>query len=87
MTTYTIKKIGMEHAEQRFKAIKSSLSHLMPWFPWAHPEYTLSESNACIIDAQKNWDLDKDYNFAIIQRLSGEYIGEIKIMDVKRDYA
>ena len=84
---HQIEKITFAHLEQRFSAIHSSIHHLEPWFPWAHAQYSKAECRRWIELSLTNWDNDKDYNFAIIDDESSEYVGEVKIMDVKRDYA
>ena len=83
---YAIRKIVLSDVNNRFQAISNSMDDLKRWFPWVHDNYSLEECREWIDKSNLSRADGKDYNFAIIEEFTGEYIGEVKIMDVKRDY-
>jgi len=81
----SILPLSIEHAEARTEAIKNSISHLQPWLPWVSVDYSLADSVEYIENANKGRIKNKDYHFAIIEE-AGAYAGEVKLLDVNREY-
>jgi RimJ/RimL family protein N-acetyltransferase len=67
-----------------FEAGRESINEVYPWLPWCHPEYSRRESREWVRLQPDAWDRGEAYNFAIIARGSGRYIGGCGINLVSR---
>lgn len=68
---------SLTDARLRRAALNASDSHLRPWIPWMKDEpQTLHETAEWIRRTRANFDLDKDYRYAIFDREERELLGE-----------
>lgn len=62
-------------AQAVYQAVRESLPELLPWMPWAHPDYSIEETKAWIKSCAEMWANDTEYNFAILDAKNGAYVG------------
>ena len=61
--------------DETYKAIRESLPELMPWLPFAHPDYSPKESREWILSRPKDWKKGNADDFAIFSAADGAYLG------------
>ena len=76
-------------AELVYKAVRESLPELLPWMPWAYPEYSIEDTRAWIDSSSKKWTKGEEYNFAILDARDGAFLGGCGFnkVDVKQGFA
>jgi RimJ/RimL family protein N-acetyltransferase len=62
-------------AQPVYEAVRESLPELLPWMPWAYPEYSIEDTRAWIGSCSKKWTKGEDYNFAILDASDGAFLG------------
>jgi RimJ/RimL family protein N-acetyltransferase len=72
-----IRCLGVEDAAGLFAAVQESLRELCAWMVWCHPQYTLNESLAFARDCAASWSNGSAYTFAIIDSVTGEFLGSV----------
>jgi ribosomal-protein-serine acetyltransferase len=63
------------------QATLASLKELILWMPWAHENYTLSESKGFIKRGFESWRNGSQYNFAICDAATGKQVGVCGLND------
>ena len=74
----------LSDAEPLYQVVRESLPELLPWMPWAHPDYSLEESEKWIELCARTWAKGKEYNFAIIDSKDGSLLGGCGLNQVRR---
>jgi len=76
-------------AEPVYAAVRESLPELLPWMPWAYPEYAIEDTRAWIASCSKKWTKGEEYNFAILDAHDGAFLGGCGFnkVDVKEGFA
>jgi len=74
----------LSDAEPLYEAVRESLPELLPWMPWAHPDYSLKESQKWIESCARNWARGKEYNFVILDARDSRLLGGCGLNQVKR---
>jgi ribosomal-protein-serine acetyltransferase len=62
-------------AEKVYEAVRESLPELLPWMPWAYPEYSIKDTRAWIDSSSKKWTKGNEYNFAILDARDSAFLG------------
>lgn len=70
--------------ETLYLAIRSSLTELGVWLPFAHPDYSMPETKKWIKSNPVEWKAGRAYNFAICDVKTGEMIGGCGINDISK---
>jgi len=71
-------------AEHVYEAVRESLPELLPWMPWAHPDYAIEESKKWIELCAQTWAKGKEYNFVILDAKDGSLLGSCGLNKVRR---
>ena len=74
----------LSDAEPLYQVVRESLPELLPWMPWAHPDYSLEESKKWIELCARTWAKGKEYNFAILDANDGSLLGGCGLNQVRR---
>jgi len=82
--SYILRKYITTDAQQIYEAVMESLPQLSPWLTWACPEYSMAHTRAFLESRETAWNEDKEYDFAIIDRESGGFVGGIGINMINR---
>jgi len=61
--------------DETYRAVHESLPELMPWLPFAHPDYSIKEIRQWIVQRPKEWRKSNAYEFAIFSAADGAYLG------------
>jgi len=70
----SIRPYRIEDAAKVFEAVRNSLSELIPWMPWCHPEYTMDETLAWLEIQVPAFERGENFEFAI-ESGDGNYLG------------
>ena len=71
----TLRPLRMSDALEVFLAVQETMASLRLWMPWAHPGYSITESEGWIKSATKSWPEGSAYEFAITDSKDGAFIG------------
>ena len=64
-----------DDADQLYDAARESLTELLPWMLWAHPDYSIDDSKTWIASCTEKWVKGTEYNFAITDARDGSFLG------------
>ncbi|XUX00405.1 MAG: GNAT family protein [Dehalogenimonas sp.] len=71
----TLRPLRMSDALEVMLAVQETMDSLRLWMPWAHPDYSIAESEGWIKNATKSWSEGSAYEFAITDAQDGSFIG------------
>ena len=60
-----------------FEAARETVAEGSRWLPWLHPDYSMPESLEWVVDSRKQWDQGREYSFAIVDPLTGQFLGGV----------
>jgi ribosomal-protein-serine acetyltransferase len=69
-----------------YAAARESIAELSPWMPWATGSYAIEDSVAYLQSLQELAANELSYDFAVIDRDSGTYLGGCGINQINRRY-
>jgi ribosomal-protein-serine acetyltransferase len=61
--------------EETYKAVRESLTEMMPWLPFTHKDYSIKETRAWIKQRPKEWKAGEAYELAVFSAADGAYLG------------
>ena len=67
-----------------YKAIRESIKEMYPWLPWCHPDYTMDDSSTWVLDQKEAWDMDREYNFVIVDLRTQDLVGGVGLDQINR---
>ena len=67
-----------------YEAVRESLAELRPWMPWAHPDYSIKESESWVLAREPEWNADIAYGFVIFDVTSGDFLGTLGLNKIDR---
>jgi len=72
-----------------FEAVRESISEMVEWMPWCHPDYSIEESRTFVKSQPDKWEKGEEYNFSISYNTGGLYLGGcgLRIIDRNRGIA
>lgn len=74
-----------EHdVDEIFTAVRESLSELLPWMAWSHPDYERIETVEWVRSTRQAWANDTEYSFAIVDPATGAFLGTCGLNAVDR---
>lgn len=71
----SLRPYGPDDLEAVYAGIRESLAELIPWMPWCHPGYSRAESAEWLGRRAGEWDAGLAFEFAIVDAVTGEYLG------------
>ena len=81
----TLRPYRLSNAEAALEGIRESLPELLPWMPWAHPDYPLKEVRDYIKRSNENWKDGVAREFAIFDKQDGVYLGGCGLNQIDRE--
>lgn len=60
-------------------AIESRGGEFTRWMPWCHENYSIGESESFINLLIENWEKGTGFGFAVFDRQSGKYLGDVAL--------
>lgn len=73
--TITLKQQTQKDADALYAAVRESIPELMPWLPFAHPDYCIKETRGWLKKCGIDWKNNIAFNFAIANNGDGTIIG------------
>lgn len=67
-----------------FNSIRESLAQLSAWMVWAHPRYSIEDTQAFVLKCGSGWEKGEQYSFAIIDVHDGQFLGSVGLSSVNR---
>lgn len=69
-----LQKYALEDTPELFEAISTSTDRVYPWLPFAHPNYTIAETEAWLKTRPQRWNEGKEFGFSI-RNLQNKIVG------------
>lgn len=69
-----------------YDAVLVSMSELMPWMDWCHPDYSSDETREWIQGLSMGWERDENYQFGIFDALTNQFLGGCGLNHINRYY-
>ena len=69
-----------------YDAVRESLPELQPWMPWYRETYSPGDATEFITHCLECWERDTQYNFAIVEEVSGQFIGGCGLNAIDHDH-
>lgn len=75
-------ELTFEFAEKMFNAIDENRDHILPWLDWAMTTVTkIPEDDYNFAkEADEDWDLGKRFEYSILDKRTGEFLGGLGVM-------
>lgn len=64
------------------EAVRESITDMSPWMPWVNDNYTLDNHKEWIGQSIKAWSNDTYYDFAIIDKKDGTFLGACSLNNI-----
>lgn len=68
-----------------YQAIRESVPEMSPWLPFAHENYSISETRDYLKRCPEGWKKDTEYSFGIIDSRDGSLIGGCGINRIDKE--
>lgn len=82
--TMRIRRSEVDDALRTLAAIQASMPELMPWMPWAHPEYSLDDARVWLDLCREGWSKGTQYSFIAVDIATEEVVGDCSISQINR---
>jgi len=69
-----------------YEAARESIAEVSVWLPWCHSNYSIEESRTWIELCAEAWAKGTAYEFAIIDSMSGSYLGGCGLNQINFDH-
>ena len=67
-----------------FNAIRESMTQLSAWMVWAHPGYSIEDTQSFVLRCGPGWEKGEQYSFAIVDARDGQFLGSVGLSAVNR---
>lgn len=85
--TIAIRRYRAEDVPLLFEAARESAGETFTrWMPWCHANYTLEESSAFVLSRAAAWDKGEEYDFAIFDLATKDYLGGVRVNQFNRSH-
>lgn len=82
--TITLRRTLTTDAEAIYAAVDETRADLTPWIPWYHDNYSLEDSKSWLETRDEAWNNGTEYDLAIVDAATGEYIGGTGVVSVNK---
>src|SRR5215470_4107242 len=72
-----LRQFTLEDVPILFKAIRDSMTHLSAWMIWAHPGYSMEDTQSFVLKCGPGWEKGEQYSFAIVDVHNGQFLGSV----------
>jgi RimJ/RimL family protein N-acetyltransferase len=79
-----LRQFTVEDVPVLFNAIRESMTQLSAWMIWAHPGYSIEDTQSFVLKCGPGWEKGEQYSFAIIDVHDGEFLGSVGLSAVNR---
>jgi len=81
-----LRQFTREDVPVLFNSIRESLTQLSAWMVWAHPGYSIEDTQAFVLKCGSGWEKGEQYSFAIIDVHDGQFLGSVGLSAVNRGH-
>lgn len=74
-----VRPFTQEDAQAFLEAVHESVDTVGRWLPWCHAGYSLDDASTWMSACRTFWEAGHGYNFAVIDDLTGEFLGSVGI--------
>jgi RimJ/RimL family protein N-acetyltransferase len=82
----SLRAFQQDDAAPLYRAALESLTDLIPWMSWAHPDYRESEMDEYVRIVRRNWEMCTQYAFAIADLHDGSMLGAASLSHIHPVY-
>lgn len=79
-----LRQFTLEDIPTLFNAIRESMPQLSAWMIWAHPGYSMDDTQSFVLKCGPGWEKGEQYSFAIVDIHDGEFLGSVGLSAVNR---
>lgn len=79
-----LRQFTMEDVPVLFNAIHESMAQLSAWMVWAHPQYSIEDTQAFVLKCGPGWEKGEQYSFAMVDLHDGQFLGSVGLSAVNR---
>jgi ribosomal-protein-serine acetyltransferase len=79
-----LRQFTLEDVPTLFNAIRESMAQLSAWMVWAHPQYSMEDTQAFVLKCGPGWEKGEQFSFAIVDVQNGEVLGSVGLNAVNR---
>lgn len=79
-----LRQFTLEDVPALFNAIRESMTQLSAWMMWAHPQYSIEDTQAFVLKCGPGWEKGEQYSFAIVDAHDGQFLGSVGLSAVNR---
>jgi RimJ/RimL family protein N-acetyltransferase len=79
-----LRPFRLDDAEEICAAVRASLSELVVWLSWVHPQYTIEDTQAFLEGRAEAHTRDGEFAFAMIERQTGRVLGACGINQIEK---
>jgi len=79
-----LRQFTLKDVPPLFNAIRESMTQLSAWMVWAHPGYSMEDTQSFVLKCGPGWEKGEQYSFAIIDVHDGEFLGSVGLSAVNR---
>lgn len=85
-TKFGIRRYHAEDIPLVYKAVRESITELLPFLPWCHPDYSIDDCSSWILSRDETWRNETEYSFAIYDLQTGAFVGGIGLSQINRTH-
>jgi len=79
-----LRQFTLEDAPSLFNAVHESMTQLSAWMVWAHPKYSMEETQSFVSKCGPGWEKGEQYSFAIVDVRDGQFLGSVGLSAINR---
>lgn len=81
-----LRPLKLTDSKAVYEAVRESINDITPWMPWCHESYTLNDSEKWIEFSTKAWSNGTEYDFAIIDKKDGTFLGGCGLNNIDNNH-
>ncbi len=82
--TLLLRAFRADDAEAIHAAVRESMKELTQWLSWCHADYAIADTRQFLDGRAEAFQRDGEYSFAIIERVSGRFVGATGINQIEK---
>jgi ribosomal-protein-serine acetyltransferase len=79
-----LRQFTLEDVTVLFNAVHESMAQLSAWMVWAHPKYSIEDTQTFVLKCGPGWKKGEQYSFAMVDLHDGQFLGSVGLSAVNR---
>jgi len=79
-----LRQFTREDVPSLFNAVHESMTQLSAWMVWAHPKYSMEDTQAFVSKCGPGWEKGEQYSFAMVDLQEGRLLGSAGLSAINR---